>query len=128
MIKNYFITTIRNLFKNKLFSLINILGLATGMAGALLVFLYIQYETGYEKFFTNYDNIYRLARIYNIGEGVSTNSSTPFGLAPAVIENIPSVENSTKFFPRQTTRSHFQYHLRLYQNFYLYLQHIELHF
>ncbi|PLX14234.1 MAG: hypothetical protein C0597_10320 [Marinilabiliales bacterium] len=103
MIRNYLIVTIRNLFKNKLFSLINVLGLATGMAGALLVFLYIQYETGYEKFFTNYDNIYRLARIYNIGEGVSTNPSTPYGLAPTVIENIPSVENSTKYFSRQTT-------------------------
>ena len=59
MIKNYINVTFRSLVNNKLFSAINILGLATGMAGALLVFLYIQYELNYDKFFKNYDNIYQ---------------------------------------------------------------------
>ena len=102
MIKNYIKVTIRSLFKNKLFSAINILGLATGMAGALLVFLYIQYELNYDKFFTNYDNIYRIARNYNVGGEQSTNPSTPFALATTVSEEIPSVELSTKFFRKST--------------------------
>jgi putative ABC transport system permease protein len=107
MIKNYLIITLRSLYKNKLFSFINILGLATGMAGAILVFLYIEYELNYDKFFTNYDNIYRLTRNYNIGGEQSTNPSTPFGLTPAVMEEIPSVDVSTRFF-RKTTNIKFK--------------------
>ncbi len=102
MIKNYLKVTFRNLFKNKLFSAINILGLATGMAGTLLVFLYIQYELGYEKFFKNYDNIYELVRHYNIGGEESSNPSTPFGFAPLIMEKIPSVQAATKAFSRGT--------------------------
>jgi len=106
MIKNYLKITIRSLFKNKLFSAINILGLATGMAGALLVFLYIQYELNYDKFFKNYDDIYRLVRNYNIGGEQSINPSTPFGLAPSIIEDIPSVRASTKYFRKTTNIKH----------------------
>lgn len=102
MIKNYLKITFRNLFKNKLFSAINILGLATGMAGALLVFLYVQYELGYEKFFKNYDNIYQLVRNYNIGGEDSNNPSTPWGLAPLVMEKVPSIKVSTKAFSKPT--------------------------
>lgn len=107
MIINYLKITFRSLFKNKLFSFINILGLATGMAGAILVFLYIQYELNYDKFFKNYDNIYRLTRCYNIGGEQSTNPSTPFGLAPSVAEDIASIEASTRFF-RKTTNIKFK--------------------
>jgi putative ABC transport system permease protein len=102
MIKNYIKVTFRSLFKNKLFAAINILGLATGMAGALLVFLYIQYELGYEKFFKNYDNIYQLVRNYNIGGEEATNPSTPYGFAPLIMENIPSVDASTRAFSKPT--------------------------
>ncbi len=98
MIKNYIKVTIRSLFKNKLFSAINILGLATGMAGAILVFQYIQYELKYDKFFKNYDNIYRIVRDYNIGGEQSLNPSTSYGLATAVMNEIPSVVAATRKF------------------------------
>ncbi|OFX83327.1 MAG: hypothetical protein A2W99_12045 [Bacteroidetes bacterium GWF2_33_16] len=106
MIKNYVTTTLRSLFSNKLFSAINILGLATGMAGAILVFLYIEYELNYDKFFTNYENIYRLVRDYNIGGEQSLNPSTSYGLAPSVREEIPSVIKSTRYFRKSTNIKH----------------------
>ena len=102
MIKNYLKITFRSLYRNRLFSSINILGLATGMAGALLVFMYIQYELNYDKFFKNYDNIYRLVRDYNIGGEQSLNPSTSFGLAGAVMEEIPAVIVSTRKFNNYT--------------------------
>lgn len=102
MILNYLKVTLRNLFKNKLFTTINILGLATGMAGAILVFLYIQYELSYEKFFKNYESIYRIVRNYNIAGEESNNPSTPYGLAPTIQEEIPSAIASTKFFRSST--------------------------
>ncbi len=106
MIKNYITITIRSLVRNKLFSAINILGLATGMAGAILVFLYIEYELNYDKFFTNHKNIYRLVRDYNIGGEQSLNPSTSYGLSTAVMEEIPSVVSSTKYFRKPTNIKH----------------------
>jgi len=58
MLKNYFITAFRNMCKYKLYSLINILGLATGMACAILIFLWIQDESSFDRFHNNADRIY----------------------------------------------------------------------
>lgn len=112
MIRNYLKIGIRSLVKNKLFSSINILGLATGMAGALLVFLYIDYELNYDKFFTNYQNIYRLVRDYNIGGEQSLNPSTSYGMAPSVMEEIPSITKSTRYFRKSTN---IKYNENVYQ-------------
>ncbi len=61
MFRNYFKLAWRNLLKRKVFTFINLLGLATGMAVCLLLVLYIQNETGYDSFQEKGDNIYRLA-------------------------------------------------------------------
>jgi len=58
MIKNFFKIALRNLFRNKGFSAINILGLAIGMASAILIFLWIQNELSYDKFHEKTDRIY----------------------------------------------------------------------
>lgn len=50
MFRNYFITAIRNLRRNKSYALINILGLAVGIAACLLIFLVIQFETSFDNF------------------------------------------------------------------------------
>jgi len=60
MLKNYLKTAFRNFSKNKLFSLINILGLAGGMAACLLILNYVQVEQSYDKFHPNSERIYRL--------------------------------------------------------------------
>ena len=60
MFKNYFKVAFRNLLKRKGFSLINILGLAIGMAVCLLIVLFIQSELGYDKQNEKADNIYRV--------------------------------------------------------------------
>ena len=60
MFRNYFKVAFRNLLKRKGFSLINILGLATGMAVCLLIILFIQSELSYDKHHEKADNIYRV--------------------------------------------------------------------
>jgi putative ABC transport system permease protein len=60
MIKNYFITTFRNIKKTKLFSFINIFGLAIGMVSCLLILYYVTFEKSYDKFYPNSDRVYRL--------------------------------------------------------------------
>ncbi len=60
MIANYLIVALRNLFKNKVFSFINIFGLALGIAASLLIVQYARYQLSYDRFEANSDRIYRL--------------------------------------------------------------------
>ncbi|MDO3625104.1 ABC transporter permease [Mucilaginibacter sp. BT774] len=61
MIRNYFKTAFRNLWRNKGFSLINIVGLSVGLACCMLIFLYTMDEVSYDRFNVNASNIYHLA-------------------------------------------------------------------
>ena len=60
MLKNYLKITWRNLTKYKIYSAINTLGLAVGLAGAILTFLFVQNELSYDRFHQNSDRIYRM--------------------------------------------------------------------
>ncbi|MBN1597310.1 MAG: ABC transporter permease [Bacteroidales bacterium] len=60
MLKNFIIITIRSLATQKIYSIINILGLAVGMASALLIAIYVVHELGYDKFHKNTDQLYRV--------------------------------------------------------------------
>src|SRR6188508_2433376 len=60
MVKNYFKIALRNLWKHKGFSFINILGLTVAMSACFLIFLYIQFELSYDSFHTKADRIYRI--------------------------------------------------------------------
>jgi len=60
MLKNYFIVALRNLWKRRAFSVINILGLSVGMIACFLIFLYVRFELSYDSFHRNADNIYRV--------------------------------------------------------------------
>src|SRR5580698_10560645 len=60
MLRNYFKTAFRNMRRNKLFTGLNIFGLATGLACSILIFLWVQDELSYDKFNPGADKIYRL--------------------------------------------------------------------
>jgi putative ABC transport system permease protein len=60
MIRNFFLTTWRFFLRNKTYSLINTLGLATGMAVCMIIYSYVRYELSYDKFHTYSDRIYRV--------------------------------------------------------------------
>ncbi len=66
MIQNYLKVAFRNIFKNKVYSFINISGLGIGLACVLVIFLFLKVETGYDKFHENGPNIYRLQHIYGM--------------------------------------------------------------
>ncbi len=70
----------RNLFKNKWIALINILGLTIGITAALLLFVVVQYELGYDKFQANYEHIYRIVthEKYDIGTDYTPGVANPF--------------------------------------------------
>jgi putative ABC transport system permease protein len=98
MFKNYFKVAFRNLLKRKGFSLINILGLATGMAVCLLIVLFIQSELSFDKQHKQADNIYRIAleRYY---PGRSTSYAIiPQSIGAAIKTEYPEVLESTRLF------------------------------
>ena len=60
MFKNYLKVALRNLWKNKAFSAINIIGLSAGLAVCLLIVLYVKDELSYDKYNAQAENIYRM--------------------------------------------------------------------
>jgi putative ABC transport system permease protein len=90
MIKNYFKTALRNLFKNKAHSFINITGLSVGMAVAMLIGLWIWDELSFDKNFGNYNRIAQVIQnVTNNGE-VQTWWQTPYPLADELRKNYGS--------------------------------------
>lgn len=62
MFKNYFITAIRNLIRNKSFTVINVFGLALGISAALVLFKIVLFEKSFDQYQTNYDRLYRFVK------------------------------------------------------------------
>ena len=98
MFRNYFTTAIRNLLRNKTFSFINLIGLAGGMGCFILIFLWVDNELGYDRFFPKASQIYRVNFEYE-KEGKSLQHwRTPPALAKALKEEFPEVINSGRFY------------------------------
>ena len=69
MFRNYLTIALRNLVSHKLYSTINILGLAIGLACVILITLFVSYETSYDKHWAKADQIYRVVRTFKAGNG-----------------------------------------------------------
>jgi len=92
MIKNYLKIAVRNLRRNKIFSFINILGLALGMTCSILIMLWVQDELSYDRFHAQADNLYRITcTTPDIKAAVS---SAP--LAAALKEQLPEAVNTVR--------------------------------
>ncbi len=96
MFKNYFKIAVRNLWKNKGYSLINISGLAIGMAVATLIGLWVQYERSYDSFHANEKNIGIIMKktFFNNEKGTQTGVMLP--LYDELKANYPEVEHITR--------------------------------
>ncbi len=98
MLRNYIKIVLRSIFRNKIFSLINILGLSIGIACFILIALWIKDELSYDRFHKNLEQIYRVNKEYQLGDEISANPSTPYPLAQAAIEQVPEVVLGTHFY------------------------------
>ena len=95
MFKNFLKTTFRNIQRNKLFTLINIIGLAIGMACFILIFLWIQDELSFNKFHENKDQLYLLT-IKHPTDVIDSN--VPYALAPILANEFPEIINCTRIY------------------------------
>ncbi|MEP6749694.1 MAG: ABC transporter permease, partial [Bacteroidota bacterium] len=98
MLKNYFKVAIRSLFRRKGYTLINVLGLATGMAVCLLIILFIQSELGYDSFHKNGKNIYRVVLDRKYPGRSSSYSMIPPSIGESIQHEYPEVLQSTRLF------------------------------
>ena len=96
MLKNYLKVAFRNLWKNKGFSLINITGLAIGMASAILILLWIQSEVTYEQFHQKKDRIYEAWNRAAFSGEMHCWNTTPKVLAGALKKDLPEVEHACR--------------------------------
>jgi putative ABC transport system permease protein len=98
MIKNYFIIALRNIKRYTAHSILNISGMAIGMASAILILLWVQDEWSYDRHFKNADNLYRvLENQYYTGGQVIPTAITPTALAHALKEEYPEIIRSSRY-------------------------------
>lgn len=109
ILSNYWNSTLRSLSKKKGFSAINIVGLAIGMAAALLILTYVAFEYSYDNIHSCADRIFRVeARFYENGELTDDWASSSAGYATAMRRNLAGVEDYTRvgsqYFPEQVVK------------------------
>jgi len=91
MNKSYFKLAWRSLQKNKAFAIINVLGLALGLATCLLIMVYVIDELNYDRTSPNANRIYRVNADIKFGGNASSYAITPPPLAAALLSNYPEV-------------------------------------
>jgi putative ABC transport system permease protein len=97
MLKNYFITAIRILKRQKVFSCINIIGLSVSMACSFLILTFILFENSYDKYHEKRDRIFRMISTEDAAShGNSSLPRVPAELGPRLVREYPEVENSAR--------------------------------
>ena len=110
MIKHYFIISYRNITRHLKYSILNIGGLAIGLASYIFIAIYINDETSYDKFHDKADRIYRVNRLYNSNNVNEDAATCSFPLAPVLEFDYPDIVESTcRFFDFQLSKVFFEY-------------------
>ena len=104
MLKNYLKIALRNITGNPLFSFINIVGLAIGLACCIIITVFVRYELSYDKQWTDADRIHRVTRDF-YGNDLRLASVAP-PIAPLLMEDFEEIEDITRIMPtRRVTLS-----------------------
>jgi ABC-type antimicrobial peptide transport system permease subunit len=96
MFKNYFKTALRSISRYKTFSIINILGLAIGMAASILIFLWIENEYTFDRYYKNTDRLYQVYNRYTSNGYTSAWNDTQSPLAAALKKDYPEIEDAVR--------------------------------
>jgi putative ABC transport system permease protein len=97
MFRNYIKTAIRNIRRNKLYSVLNVAGLAIGVTCCLLILLYVQDELSYDRFHEKADRIFRVATIIDLKDRHMNFASTAHVQGPMFKDEFPEIENYVRF-------------------------------
>jgi putative ABC transport system permease protein len=98
MLKNFFLITLRNTIRDKAYFILNVLGLSLGIAGSILILLYVQHEISYDKFHSRADRTYRVNCYAKLeGKEMSMAVTAP-PQARVFKEEYPEVEDATRYY------------------------------
>lgn len=96
MIKNFIAVAVRSFLRQRLYSIINVVGLATGLACVLLIFLWVRDEVSVNRFHNNLDNIFQVVVNIKNPEQIITWTTTPGPMAEEIKNSLPEVEHITR--------------------------------
>src|ERR1700719_3402670 len=102
MLKTYFRTAWRGIVRNKVYSSLNIFGLAIGMAVALLIGLWIQYQCSFDRFTPGYAQAYQVKYNFSDDGDVKTSPEIAIPLANALKNDIPEIDRVALAFGPDT--------------------------
>jgi putative ABC transport system permease protein len=98
MFRNYLITAYRNLLRNRFFTVINVAGLAAGMAACIMIAQYVTFEKSFDRFHEKYEHIYRLVNVRYFPTHKDESAGCVTALGPALKELFPEVQAYTRFY------------------------------
>ena len=99
MFQNYFKIALRNLLRHKIYSVINIAGLAVGIAAGLLILLYVHDELSFDRWHRQADRIVRVIHQRDLSGTFERLATTPLVLAPQLSSEFPEVEIASSTSP-----------------------------
>jgi putative ABC transport system permease protein len=97
MLKNYVLTALRSLLRNKGFSIINVLGLSIGLASFILIALYVYHELSFDRYHANASRIFRIVENLRTENEMLFQSTSSPPMGPTLLKDFPEVENYTRF-------------------------------
>ena len=106
MFKNYINVAFRNLLRHRIYSVVNISGLAVGMACCILILLLIQDELSYDRFHHNAERIYRVVIAHQRAGQVQQSAITPAILAPRLKQYFPQLAQVVRFMKERMLVEH----------------------
>jgi putative ABC transport system permease protein len=98
MLKNYLKIALRNLSRNKTYTILNMLGLTIGIGACLLIFLVIQFETSYDNFHPKKNSIYRIGTEFHGQDGVGYSAGVAFPVGPQLRLDFPQLKEVASIF------------------------------
>ena len=98
MFRNFFKVAIRHLLKQRIHASINIIGLATGIAAVVMIFIYVRHELSYDRFHERAEDIYRMNFVATSGGNVARINLTPTALIGTLNDNIPEIETGARLY------------------------------
>jgi putative ABC transport system permease protein len=108
MFKNYLKIAFRNILKHKVYSFINITGLAIGIACSILIFLWVKDELSYDRYHEKAEQIYRLVFKGRIGNADVNYPHSPSPMGNVLVKEFPEVLQSTKLLPTWRVVIHYK--------------------
>ncbi len=97
MFKNYLKITLRNIRKDKWYSLINVIGLTIGITGSLLIYLHISHELSFDNFYEDSERIFRVVRTSTDNQGVDYDHNVPYPMIKSLNSDFTELEKATLY-------------------------------